>query len=127
MFRYQELVGVISYGIGCKSTYEGGAIPGVYGRVSSVVDWIREETSDGKFCKKPSARPVIRRTSNRNKRCRCGIKSAAAAARITIDTKITGGEEADKNEFPWVAFVRIVNRGKETRCGGTLVNNRSKM
>ena len=33
----------------------GEKIPGVYGRVSSVVDWIYHHTADGQSCRKPSS------------------------------------------------------------------------
>eukprot|EP00092_Neocalanus_flemingeri_P014247 GFUD01015367.1.p1 GENE.GFUD01015367.1~~GFUD01015367.1.p1 ORF type:complete len:383 (+),score=85.91 GFUD01015367.1:122-1270(+) len=63
--RYSELVGVVSFGIGCNSTVNGVKIPGVYGRVSVVVDWIKHLTSDGMFCEKPTARQptTTRRTT----------------------------------------------------------------
>ena len=121
MCSYDELVGVISFGIGCKSTYDRDTIPGVYGRVSSVVNWIKRETATGKFCKKPNKRPLFIQTSNRRARCQCGIKPQA---KVRINPKITGGEEADNNEFPWAAFIRITKNGKHARCGGTLINDR---
>ena len=37
-------------------------IPGVYGRVSVVVDWIKHLTSDGLFCEKPSTTTRITTT-----------------------------------------------------------------
>ena len=38
-----------------------------------------------------------------------------------------GGTEAEKYEFPWAAFIRIKTRnGKVSRCGGTLINDRSE-
>ena len=36
----------------------GVKIPGVYGRVSAVVDWIKNLTSDGNFCEKPPNKAV---------------------------------------------------------------------
>ena len=42
-----EIIGVISYGIGCNSTINDEKIPGVYARVSSAVDWIKEIIQDG--------------------------------------------------------------------------------
>ena len=30
----------------------GEPLPGVYGRVSVVVDWIQQEIEDGQFCEK---------------------------------------------------------------------------
>eukprot|EP00092_Neocalanus_flemingeri_P043676 GFUD01048201.1.p1 GENE.GFUD01048201.1~~GFUD01048201.1.p1 ORF type:complete len:304 (+),score=48.95 GFUD01048201.1:30-941(+) len=52
---FYEIVGVISYGIGCRSSFNGQTLPGVYARVSSVVDWIERQTSSGQSCKKPTA------------------------------------------------------------------------
>ena len=39
-------------------------IPGVYGRVSIVVDWIKHLTSEGTFCRKPTDPPLIIQTSH---------------------------------------------------------------
>jgi len=50
--RNYELMGVVSFGVGCNSTYKGEPLPGVYGRVSLVVDWIRQEIENGQFCEK---------------------------------------------------------------------------
>eukprot|EP00091_Calanus_sinicus_P013557 TRINITY_DN3007_c0_g1_i1.p1 TRINITY_DN3007_c0_g1~~TRINITY_DN3007_c0_g1_i1.p1 ORF type:complete len:128 (-),score=15.20 TRINITY_DN3007_c0_g1_i1:25-408(-) len=51
---YTEIVGVVSYGYGCRSTLKGVSIPGVYTRVSSVVKWIQRQTASGRSCRKPS-------------------------------------------------------------------------
>eukprot|EP00091_Calanus_sinicus_P013558 TRINITY_DN3007_c0_g1_i2.p1 TRINITY_DN3007_c0_g1~~TRINITY_DN3007_c0_g1_i2.p1 ORF type:complete len:125 (-),score=15.80 TRINITY_DN3007_c0_g1_i2:2-376(-) len=51
---YTEIVGVVSYGYGCRSTLKGVSIPGVYTRVSSVVKWIQRQTASGTSCRKPS-------------------------------------------------------------------------
>ena len=120
--RYDELIGVISFGIGCRSTYKGETIPGVYGRVSSVVNWIKRETSTGQFCRKPNRR--TKPTSQPNsKKCQCGKKPPGEFS--LLDTKITGGEEADENEFPWAVLLRISKNGRSAkRCGGTLINDR---
>lgn len=40
--RYYEIVGVVSYGYGCNSTVDGKPVPGVYGRVSEVVERIMD-------------------------------------------------------------------------------------
>merc|ERR1711942_130067 len=53
-FGYYEAIGVVSHGIGCSSVYKGIPVPGVYARVSSVVAWIRNIASQGRFCDKPS-------------------------------------------------------------------------
>lgn len=52
--RFYELIGVVSFGIGCNSTVNGVRIPGVYARVSVVVDWIKHLAAEGVFCQKPS-------------------------------------------------------------------------
>ena len=59
-----EVIGIISFGIGCNSTIDGKKIliiaieiylnisgeklPGVYSRISESLDWIQEVISDGK-------------------------------------------------------------------------------
>jgi len=45
-----EIVGVVSYGFGCGSEFEGEPMPAIFGRVSSVVNWILRETRGGRFC-----------------------------------------------------------------------------
>ena len=52
--RYYELIGVVSYGIGCNSTVQGVKIPGVYARVTSVLNWIRHVTDRAQYCQTPS-------------------------------------------------------------------------
>ena len=37
----------------------GEPIPGVYARVSEVVGWIEENTSSGRFCKRPTTASSI--------------------------------------------------------------------
>ena len=65
-----EVIGVVSYGFGCGSEFEGEividgsmiyfivfflipgeALPAIFGRVSSVIKWISRETRDGGFCR----------------------------------------------------------------------------
>ena len=41
-------------------------------------------------------------------------------------TKVIGGTEAEKYEFPWAAFIRVKTRKGAVRCGGTLINDRSE-
>ena len=71
LFRYFELVGVVSYGVGCNSTINGetrgsifnitnqltdSKIPGVYSRVSVAVDWIMAHAVEGRFCPRPGGK-----------------------------------------------------------------------
>ena len=39
-------------------------IPGVYGRVSLVVDWIKHLTSEGISCRRPNKSPIFIETSD---------------------------------------------------------------
>eukprot|EP00092_Neocalanus_flemingeri_P080222 GFUD01100054.1.p1 GENE.GFUD01100054.1~~GFUD01100054.1.p1 ORF type:complete len:403 (+),score=68.03 GFUD01100054.1:140-1348(+) len=57
---YYEIAGVVSYGIGCRSSFKGETLPGVYARVSSVMGWIEKKTSIGTSCRKPG--PTQQRT-----------------------------------------------------------------
>ena len=54
--------------------------------------------------------------------CKCGIRQQQADTQISL--KITGGEEAAPNEFPWAAFLQVRGGGKLFNCGGTLINDR---
>ena len=73
LFRYYEIIGVVSYGTGCATILQwsvlrwiykyiyfinliltsGEPLPSVYSRVSSAVSWIERKTSDGTSCAKP--------------------------------------------------------------------------
>ena len=67
-------MGIVSIGIGCNSTIDGNhggsssdlilyfsgeKIPGVYGRVSTVVDWISHHISDGGTCATPASEQAV--------------------------------------------------------------------
>lgn len=45
---------------------------------------------------------------------------------ISIGMRIYGGENADIDEFPWLAMLQYENRREERKfsCGGSLINNR---
>jgi len=43
----RELVGLVSYGVGCDSSVNGKKLAGVYARVSEALNWIRESVTDG--------------------------------------------------------------------------------
>lgn len=45
-----ELIGIVSYGIGCNSSFDETKLPGVYTRVSTAVNWVKGRTSSGTFC-----------------------------------------------------------------------------
>jgi len=49
-----ELIGVVSFGVGCNSSFFGTKLPGVYTRVSTTVDWIRGKSNRGTYCSLPS-------------------------------------------------------------------------
>jgi len=53
-----ELIGVVSFGIGCNSSFEDTKLPGVYTRVSTAVNWVRGKTSRGTFCPPTPNEPV---------------------------------------------------------------------
>ena len=86
-----------------------------------MINWILDNTSSGKFCKKRKREDLIKIVSIERK-YECGKKGVR---RLRITPKITGGEEAEKNEFPWAAFVKITKQdGRVSRCGGTLISDR---
>ena len=122
IYRFDQLLGVTSFGIGCKSIVSGEQIPAVFGSINSVIGWIHREASAGQFCKKPNVLRRVLSWETRNPSCKCGVKKAT---KFTIDAKITGGTEAEENEFPWAALVLITKRsGATSRCGGSLINER---
>ena len=41
-----------------------------------------------------------------------------------LQTRVVGGGEALRNEFPWAAHIVIRTDGRDTRCGGSLINDR---
>lgn len=45
---------------------------------------------------------------------------------ISIGMRIYGGEDADIDEFPWLAMLQYENHRGERKfsCGGSLINNR---
>lgn len=53
--KQYELVGVVSYGPGCNSSFNGVKLPGVYAdvRSASVLDWVKWNISRGQFCDAP--------------------------------------------------------------------------
>ena len=57
--------------------------------------------------------------------CQCGERQDR---RTYFDLKVVRGEEAEVNEFPWAALLKIMNTSQPgvqyARCGGTLVNDR---
>ena len=53
--------------------------------------------------------------------CNCGVRKDDSI----LTTKISGGTEANVNEFPWAALLKIKKSGSEPmRCGGTLINEK---
>ena len=55
VIRRHEIVGVVSFGVGCNSlSVSGDKLPGIYSRVSPSVDWIKEQISSGEFCSDPA-------------------------------------------------------------------------
>ena len=57
---------------------QGMKIPGVYGRVSIVVDWIKSLTSEGVSCKKPTTPNRITTTKATATRKTTIIKATSA-------------------------------------------------
>ena len=53
-------------------------------------------------------------------KCNCGLRGEEDFA-----LRISGGQEADVNEFPWAALLEIRKKGSSMqRCGGTLINDK---
>jgi len=124
-----ELVGVVSFGIGCAEAF----YPGVYARMSKQLEWVRDHTQGswntcgrcppGETCESPAPAPVPPPAPSpptvappaSNSSCNCGGANRA--------TKIVNGEEALVNEFPWQVGLMSAGWGSMVWCGATLISD----
>ena len=62
--------------------------------------------------------------SSKSGDCSCGVRKYDDSP---FAVRISGGTEAEINEFPWVVLLSIKENGRRnpSRCGGTLINDRS--
>merc|ERR1711872_1052718 len=56
--------------------------------------------------------------------CKCGIRKLPQGIQPIISLKIAGGEDAEPNEFPWVARIFVRGVLRNFTCGATLINDR---
>ena len=80
---------------GCNTTLRGNKLPVVLGKVTSILKWIEEKTSDAATCRRSSQCEV------------CG------ESHLTAIKKVIGGSEADPGEYPWAAIVLVDNKFRE--------------
>ena len=89
---------------GCNTTLQGEKLPVVLGKVSSILKWIEEKTSDAAStttCRKQSP------TKPTSYQCQvCGQPEATVK-------KVIGGRDAEPGEYPWAALVLIDNKYRE--------------
>jgi len=65
--RSYELIGIVSYGVGCNSTIDGTKLPGVYTNMRNkfVHQWVEQRIYSGTFCtSSPSSSPSGTTTSS---------------------------------------------------------------
>ena len=100
-----ELVGVASFTFGCLSSVKGDRVPIVYGKITSILEWIEEKTSDVSTCRTPSRRaPTPPLTRGRTQCDICGINYPETSRRVI------GGRDATPGEYPWAALILIDNK-----------------
>ena len=93
-----------------------------------LINTVTSECTSGR-CRRPSRvnfQTSSSSTSSSRFKFSSGTQSLCSACgrsrhSFGCDTKITGGKEACRNEFPWAALLEIDGR---SRCGGNLINDR---
>ena len=77
----------------------GDKLPVVLGKVSSILSWLQEKTSDAATCRRKSSKP---------RECEvCGERQAS-----TIK-KVIGGRDAEPGEYPWAALILVDSQYRE--------------
>lgn len=83
----------------------GDKLPVVLGKVSSIMSWLQEKTSDAATCMRKSPKP---RASIGGSECEvCGERQTS-----TIK-KVIGGRDAEPGEYPWAALILVDSQYRE--------------
>ena len=107
--KYYQLIGVVSYGIGCNSTVQGEKIPGVYARVTSVLHWIRHLTDSAQYCQTPTEQTTKTTTTTTKK--------------IQRTTKTTTGYKSGESHLLSFSFTVYMYKVGVSGQHGVLVTN----
>ena len=77
-----------------------------------------------------------------NPDCKCGMRKEFLLGKVNVEkkkqfqikhpiffflleTRIFGGRNAEKNEFPWQVFLEVFEGTKKFTCGGSIISDRS--
>lgn len=113
------LYGVVSWGIGCaKEKY-----PGIYAKVSSVIDWIYDITTDTPTTILPEYTSTVWTSTTANPLATIPDNLKCPSNYFTPDStsleRIKGGAEVSQNSWPWMARIEVTD---EWTCGATILN-----
>lgn len=107
------LYGVVSWGYGCASS----GYPGIYGKISAVVDWIENVVNEVQT----TAPPTTTAEPDEEQLLPAGTRCASGNAFYNYNStqRIIGGENTVKNSWPFIAHMKFGSRV----CAGVIIND----